>query len=325
MIMRAEELVCGGGALGYFCPSPLRCNRDDSAPHPRRRTFRPLLSQVPGTDVGQPGREAEPEGPGLQVQGSRVWRRDLAAAWGDCAGAGGAVGHARRQRTAPAVRACRGGECRRGSRRRGRQRHASLPDLRRRDVGRPRVQAQSASARLQVPQQAARARWSGVRGRDLAGAGRLTEPVPTVGAAPERSAACTRSRRRPSRRPAGLGRTAARRRRPSVLARVRGFATGNDLGRQKCREPEPDRRRRASTSTTSMRAAACSVPASSTRTGGTRGRKTGAALSRRARQAAEARARSYHSVLSRRVVCGEKRERDFSPPIVRFPERGRDL
>ena len=250
-------------------------------------------------------------------------RRRSAAACGAAQSGRGAF--ARRRRTGRAFLGCGCASGRCGRSACGLGRHAAVPHLRRPDVGRPNLEAQSARARLQVPQQAARARWSGVRGRDLAGAGRLTEPVPTVGAAPERSAACTRSRRRPSRRPAGLGRTAARRRRPSVLARVRGFATGNDLGRQKCPEAEPDRRRRASTSTTSMRAAACSVPASSTRIGGTRGRKTGAALSRRARQAAEARARSYHSVLSRRVVCGEKRERDFSPPIVRFPERGRDL
>ena len=146
-------------------------------PTPGRRTFRPDLSQVPGTDVGQPGRKAEPEGPRLQVQGSRMWWRDLAAARIHCGGAERSIRNARGQRAAAAVRACGNGKRRCGSRGRGRQRDAPLPDLRRRDVGRPCLQAQSAGARLQVPEQAARARRSRVRGGDLAGARWLAEPI----------------------------------------------------------------------------------------------------------------------------------------------------
>ena len=204
-----------------------------AAPHARAR-IRPVVrrrSELPEVwrrDVGQSRREAQSQGAGLQVQGPKLRRGDLATPGGDVPGSIGDASSAgttcarrrdgaRGKWGAPAHRVERGAYRRCRWPAGGLGRHAALPDLRRRDVGRPRLQAQSARARLQVPQQASRARRARLRGGDLAGERWLAEPVPAF----DRATTGSHSAGRPT--PLGGAPTrrqaAAGRRRSAVLGR----------------------------------------------------------------------------------------------------------
>jgi hypothetical protein len=173
-------------------PSPAALHaRARIDPTVRRRSE---LPEVWGRDVGQSRGKAQSQGAGLQVQGPKLRRGDLAAPSDICGrldiepAAGTArfrwCDRAHGWRTCPGGRGERRASRCRWWRARGLGRHATVPDLRRRDVGRPHLQAQPASARLQVPQQASRARRARLRGGDLAVERWLAEPVPAFDGSP---------------------------------------------------------------------------------------------------------------------------------------------
>ena len=194
-------------------------------PLDRRRFRRAQLPQMRGRDVGQSRGEAQSEGARLQVQGPGVRRRHLATAWNGLRHSA-TVGASRSEHSGARLLGDRsadgtsGRSQARGDHRResGLERHAPLSHLRRSDVGRPRLQAQSASAGFQVPQQAARARGPRMRGRHLAGARRLSESVPTTRTSAKRLARPAATGWPAARGPARVGRAAAGRRRRAFLS-----------------------------------------------------------------------------------------------------------